>query len=108
MAYLKTHEEIETKGDISNLILGVILRQLEPYKKEDVIEKIKFYLQGAKIIVTSEYIRHQVDEDLEVLYNAGRIKYKPDYVIVPQVEDLKKLLKEKNKKEDVKLPVISW
>ena len=74
MAYVKSNEEIQNEQDLQNLVIGIINRMQEPFKKEKVIECVEYHSRGAKVKDRKRVIENLVDENLDFVYKIDQVR----------------------------------
>lgn len=73
MCYIKINDEITSKEDVRNLITGIILRQRNAYKKDDILESVLFYSKGSSIEIDKNDILQLIDTSLDVFKRNGEV-----------------------------------
>lgn len=73
MCRVKHGCDIKTRNDVQNLIIGIINRQQDNYKKEQVYEMVEYNYHGAQYEISTKSLREMVDNNLHFLYRAGFI-----------------------------------
>lgn len=74
MSELKFGKEIKTDGDMSNLIIGIILRQTKPYTERSVFNLVKESAKGSSVFISNEELMRTIRSNIEVLEMNGRVK----------------------------------
>lgn len=73
MAYVKSKEKIKNENDMQNLVIGIINRMQEPFKKEEVLEVVEYHSRGAKVKDREKMLEKLVDENLDLLYRRDQV-----------------------------------
>lgn len=73
MCYVKQGKEVTSEEDIRNLITGIILRQKNAYRKEDVLATVLAYLKDATVKVEEENVSKLLDDGLDILGRNGEV-----------------------------------
>ena len=67
MANLIYGENVYTFLDVQNLVVSVILRLETSYTKDDLINKIKDYMKGSKLLVSDIKLSRIIEDVLDIL-----------------------------------------
>ena len=73
MCYVKQGREITSEEDIRNLITGIILRQRDSYRKENVLASVLEHLKDASMEVEKDNVSTLLDDGLDVLGRNGEV-----------------------------------
>ncbi len=73
MCKVKTGALIVNKGDVQNMIVGIILRQQNKYKKEEILEMSKKYFQGSALEMDNNTFMEIIEENLEIFSRNEKI-----------------------------------
>ena len=73
MCYVKQGREITSEEDIRNLITGIILRQRDSYRKENVLASVLEHLKDASMEVEKDNVSKLLDDGLDVLGRNGEL-----------------------------------
>lgn len=73
MCYVKQGKEVTSEEDIRNLITGIILRQKNAYRKENVLASVLEHLKDATVEVEKDNVSRFLDDGLDVLGRNGEV-----------------------------------
>lgn len=90
MELLKTGKDIKTDGDMSNLIIGIILRKTESFTICDILSEIRQKSEGSKVYFGPAELHWIVCRDIKVLLNNGRLCEKGKFTYEPTLIDFQK------------------
>ena len=66
MAIVKYGADIKNKGDLQNLITGLILRMRKPYTLAYMVLLVAKYNRGSKVVISQAELTKMVDETLDL------------------------------------------
>lgn len=65
---------IKNRQDLQNLVIGIINRQQQYYRVEDILDLVQYYLEGSSINLSVEQLRKIITDNLDMLYIRNRVK----------------------------------
>lgn len=74
MCMLKTGKDIQTLGDINNLVIGTLLRQSQTYSSEDIVRAVRRDSDGSLVPVSDEQLNRMIKNDLDLLVEYGNVR----------------------------------
>lgn len=86
MCKVKSGVLITNKEDVQNMVIGIIFRQQEKYRKEQILESTKNYFRGSTLKINHNTLLEIVEDNLAILSRNGTIcccdgNYMPQRVI---------------------------
>lgn len=86
MCKIKKNEDIETKADIINLVTAIIFRQSKEFVETEVLELVKYYLEGSSCQIIEGELEKIIQKDIDVMVKNQAIrcihgKYVPNMII---------------------------
>lgn len=74
MANVKHNEDVKNKQDLQNLVVGIIFRQVKPFKDEQIVKIVNHWLKGSKFYDDIALIEKHVEETLDLLYCLDKVR----------------------------------
>lgn len=66
MCKVKSGPMVTNNEDVRNMIAGIILRQQDAYKKENILDSVKYHMQGSSFAVTNDLLMKLINRSLDV------------------------------------------
>lgn len=74
MCKVKSGIQIQNRQDVQNLVIGIIFRQCIPYKMDELLDTISFYMKDSQYNISEEDLYYMVSDSLDMLCIRNRIK----------------------------------
>ncbi len=72
---------IKNKQDIQNLVIGIIFRQQDKYKPEDISDIVQYYMRGSTYLIDKKSLQNIISKNLELLHRNDKIQCKNGHYI---------------------------
>ena len=72
---------IKNKQDVQNLVIGIIFRQQDKYKPENIIDIVQYYMEGSPFVINENVLQNIISENLNLLCRNDKIQCKNGYSI---------------------------
>ena len=72
---------IKNKQDVQNLVIGIIFRQQDKYKRENIIDIVQYYMEGSPFVINENVLQNIISENLNLLCRNDKIQCKNGYFI---------------------------
>lgn len=79
MCKVKSGILIKNKNDVQNLIIAIINRQKDIYRKEIIYNMVEYHFRESEVDLSREMLRIMIDENLMFLYRKGFINCQNGY-----------------------------
>ena len=66
MCKVKSGAMVTNNEDIRNMITRIILRQQNPYKKENILDSVKYYMRGSSVTASNAFLMKLINRSLDV------------------------------------------
>ena len=81
MCRVKIGKKISCLSDVQNLIIGIILRQQDAYKEEDILRMTSHFMHGSDLHIPEVVLKKIVRRNLEQITMNKMAFYKKGYYI---------------------------
>ncbi len=72
---------IKNKQDVQNLVIGIIFRQQDKYKPENISDLVQCYMKGSTFSIDKTAIQNIILDNLSLLHRNDKIQCKNGYYI---------------------------
>lgn len=66
MCKVRTGTQVQSYEDIRNIITGLILRQENMFREEDILRMVKYYSDGSSVEISQRKLTELIQESLDL------------------------------------------
>lgn len=79
MSKVKSGAAIRNLQDVQNLITGIIFRQQQEFRIENILDLVEYYMQGSALNIQNQQLYKMIDDNLDVLYIRNKVRCRDGY-----------------------------
>lgn len=87
MCKVKSGKMVTNNEDIRNMIAGIILRQQNAYTKENILDSVKYYMQGSSIMTSNASLMKLINKSLDVFDRNNLVRCVDGYYYTRKIQN---------------------